>query len=390
MKILYHHRTLADGAEGIHIAEMVNAFRQLGHEVLLVGPGVKKEGATEARSEKFAWVKRFFRGPFYEIVELAYNVVCYKYLLRKIQEFKPHFIYDRYITFNYAVVAAGKKRHLPVFLEVNAPLAYERDHEADETLYLKKLAYGIEKKVCCEASKTIVVSTPLKEYLASVGVPEKQVLVLPNGVNVKKFFPRERSLALKRKLSVHDGSVVIGFVGILRPWHGIELLLDVFKTLCNEFVDCRLLLVGDGPIQEEIENKVERLGLTEKVIITGRVAHDEVADYIALFDIAVSPKVTFYASPMKIIEYMAQQKAVVAPDMANIRDLIRDREDGLLFQSEKVGSMFQAIRELILDESLRNELGRRALSSVEKRLNWINNARFVLEEYQKIKLSHFN
>ena len=60
MKFIYHHRTLADGAEGIHISEMVNAFRQLGHEVLVIGPGVKREGGNESRSDRFSWVKRLF------------------------------------------------------------------------------------------------------------------------------------------------------------------------------------------------------------------------------------------------------------------------------------------------------------------------------------------
>ena len=383
MRIIYHHRTLADGAEGIHIAEMVNAFRQLGHEVLLIGPGVEKKGAAEKGNKKFKWVKRFFKGPFYELVELAYNVVGYSSLIKAIKEFKPDFIYDRYITFNYSAVAAAKKSKLPIFLEVNAPLAYERDHEQDETLYLKKIAYSLEKKVCCDASTTIVVSTPLKEYLSSIGVPQNQILVLPNGANTAKFFPRERSGSLLKRLSIGDGDVVIGFVGILRPWHGIDILLDAFKAVCEEHSNCKLLLVGDGPIQQEIENRAAKMGLKEKVTITGRIAHDEVGDYIALFDIAVSPRATFYASPMKIIEYMAQQKPVVAPDMANIRDLICDREDGILFQPENADSLFQCIRELVSNEPLRIERGRRALLTVERRLNWLSNARRILEVYQK-------
>lgn len=383
MKILYHHRTLADGAEGIHIAEMVNAFRQLGHEVRLIGPGVKKEGAVEVRSDRLKWVKKVFKGPFYELIELAYNLVGYKTVMKTIKEFQPDFLYDRYITYNYSVVAAANRTNLPVFLEVNAPLAYERDHEPDESLYLRQIAYRIEKKACCDASKTIVVSTPLKGYLVSVGVPEEKIVILPNGVNLKKFYPRERSSKLIERLDLSDGDVVIGFVGILRPWHGIDILLDAFKTVCDEFANCKLLLVGDGPIQVEVECRAESMGLRGRVTVTGRIAHEQVADYIALFDIAVSPKATFYASPMKIIEYMAQQKPVVAPDMENIRDLIRDRDDGILFQPEDAGAMSRAIRELVADESLRRHIGTNALLSVDGRLNWLNNARRILAEYEQ-------
>ncbi|HID69265.1 MAG TPA: glycosyltransferase family 1 protein [Desulfobacterales bacterium] len=381
MKIIYHHRTLADGAEGIHISEMVNAFRQLGHEVLVLGPGVKREGDSESRSDRFFWVKRLFKGPLYEVVELAYNVVGYRSLRKAIKEFEPDFIYDRYITYNYSAVAAAGKSHLPIFLEVNAPLAYERDHEPDETLYLKKIAYSIEKKACCDASSAIVVSTPLKEYLTSIGVPGNQVHVLPNGVNLEKFYPRERSGQLMNKLSLTKDDVVIGFVGILRPWHGIDFLLDAFARICKEVDNCTLLLVGDGPIQEEIEDKAKHLGLKDKVTITGRVPHKEVADYVALFDVAVSPRATFYASPMKIIEYMAQQRAVVAPDMANIRDLINHEEDGLLFKPDDLDALVEALREMVVNQELRLKIEKRALQKVEKQLNWKNNARFILDMY---------
>lgn len=382
MKILYHHRTLADGAEGIHIAEMVNAFRQLGHEVLLIGPGVARKGDSEARSNKFKWVKKIFKGPFYEMVEIAYNFTGYRSISKAIEEFKPDLIYDRYITFNYSVIAASRKYGIPIFLEVNAPLAFERDHEPDESLYFKKIAYYIERKVCCDASRVIVVSSPLKKYLISINVPETQISVLPNGVNTDTFFPRGKSRNLMERLSLREDDLVVGFVGILRPWHGLDNLLDAFSLICREFENCKLLIVGDGPIKGEIERKICQLGISDMVRIAGRVAHAEVSDYISIFDIAVSPKATFYASPMKIIEYMAQKKVVLAPDMENIRDLITDRVNGVLFQPEKINSLSESLRVLVSDSELRERMGQNALLSVKQRFNWKNNARFVLEKFQ--------
>jgi glycosyltransferase involved in cell wall biosynthesis len=384
MKILYHHRTLGDGAEGIHIAEMVNAFRKLGHEVLLMGPGVEKGPGEEKKSNRFVWVKNIFRGPAYELVELAYNLFAFRNFNNVIREFKPDFIYDRYITFNYSAVAAGRRNKIPVFLEVNAPLAYERDNEPDETLYLKKIAYGIEKKVCCDASKTIVVSTPLKDYLLSMGVPEEKVYVLPNGVNTDNFFPRPKSERLMQELHLDTNDIVIGFVGILRPWHGIDILLEAFKRVNDENPDSKLLLVGDGHIRNEIEKRAEKIGVKDKLIITGRVPHDKVAEYVALFDIAISPKATFYASPMKIIEYMAQQKAVVAPDMANLRDLINNGKNGVLFEPESVESISATLKTLVADNSQREALGGQALSAVSNKLNWVANAQSVIDAFYKL------
>lgn len=384
MKILYHHRTLGDGAEGIHIEEMVNAFRQLGHEVRLIGPAVHNSSDGENKSVKFEWIKRLFKGPAYEMIELAYNIFGYQTISKAIKEFNPDFIYDRYITFNYSAVAAARRYNLPAFLEVNAPLAFERDTEPDETLYLKSAAHWIEKKVCCDAAKTIVVSTPLKEYLVSIGVPERNILVLPNGVNSDKFFPRNKS---KRPLSTAgygDQDVVIGFVGILRHWHGIDMLLEAFRTVSDRLANCKLLLVGDGPIRQSIEAQANKLGLKHKVTITGRIHHQHVGDYMAMFDIAVSPKATFYASPMKIIEYMALQKAVVAPDMPNIRDLILSGSTGVLFEPDSASALANALFTLIEDKKKRETLGKGALNAVRSRLNWKSNARGILEEYKRI------
>ena len=381
MKILYHHRTLGDGAEGIHIAEMVNAFRQLGHEVLVIGPGVKNENGAEKRSEKYTWIKRILRGPLYEIAELAYNFLGYRNICRAIRDFHPDFIYDRYITFNYSAIAAGKKHDLPVFLEVNAPLAYEREHELDERLYMKKLAYYIEKKACCDAFKAIVVSTPLKNYLLSKGVPEGKITVLVNGVNTDKFFPCRKNDTLLNKFGFSQNDIVIGFVGILRPWHGIDLLLMAFQKICANYANCKLLIVGNGPIRELIEEQAVNLGVQDNMVITGRVPHGDVGEYISLFDIAVSPKATFYASPMKILEYMAKEKPVIAPNMLNIADIIKNGETGLLFKENNSSSLAEALRALISSEQLRNKIGTQASYAINSKLNWKRNAKYILYEY---------
>ncbi|MEN8140617.1 MAG: glycosyltransferase family 4 protein [Thermodesulfobacteriota bacterium] len=370
---------MGDGAEGIHIAEMVNAFRQLGHEVLLVGPGVGQPTAPGVKtSRKFSWVKSFFKGPFYEMVEVFYNIFGYFTLLKAIRSFRPHFIYDRYIIFNYSAVAAARKCNLPIFLEVNAPLSYEREHEPDEKLYLKKLAYFIEKKACINASKTIVVSTPLFQYLNKIGVPGRKIAILPNGVNQQKFYPRNKSRELMSALRYSETDIIIGFVGILRPWHGVDMLIDAFAEIVEAFPQCKLLLVGDGPIQTEIESHVESLGLGKKVFVTGRVPHADVGEYVALFDVAVSPKATFYASPMKIVEYMAQAKAVLAPDMANIRDIIDHDVTGLLFEPDNRESLAMTLRELVSDNNKRDQLGKMAHGATQSRLNWQVNAERVI------------
>ena len=388
MRILYHHRTLGDGAEGIHIGEMVNAFRKLGHKVKIVSPIGDQTNVNTPKVAAFIRIKHLIPKFFYEIAEVAYNIYGYDLLRRAVNFFKPDFIYDRYITFNASSILAGKRYKIPVILEVNSPLAMERAQQKDEKLYLRRLAFNLERWICANSDKTVVVSTPLKDYLVSMGVPQSKVVVMPNGVNLRKFKPMEKNKKLMRELNIHENNIVIGFVGILRPWHGIDLLLKAFYNITKKIDNIYLLIVGEGPIRDEIEKQIRDYGLTEKVTITGRMPHGKVPDYISLFDIAVSPKATFYASPMKILEYMAQAKAVVAPKMRNIEDIILDEKDGILFEPDNAMSLQNTILKLSREPQLRLNLEKTAYSKIEGYYKWEDNAQKVIdlaEEIQKIQ-----
>ena len=383
MRILYHHRTLGDGAEGIHIREMVSAFRSLGHEVRLVGPAAKETPApASGKTSRLGILKKLFRGPAYEALELGYNLAAWLNLSREIREFKPDFIYDRYMIYNYAVVGLGRKLGIPVFLEFNAPLAYERSLERDERLYFSRLAHHLEARISKDAFRTITVSTPLKEYLVGQGVPGNQVLVMANGVNPETFHPVSRSAALLKKYGIAPQSKIIGFTGILRPWHGIDMLVKAFCEIHKKHPDAVLLLVGDGAIRKEIEALSREKDCAKSVIITGRVPHDQVNEHIGLFDLAVSPKTTFYASPMKIPEYMAQAKAVVAPDTPNIHDLIENRHTGCLFRKDSSHSLAWTLDSLLGDDELRSQVGQAGYREVYARLNWQQIARNIISVYE--------
>lgn len=377
MKILYHHRTLGDGAEGIHIREMVKAFRGLGHEVMVIGPVGETPPESSRKSRVLAKVKRLIPHLLYELLEIFYTAYCFGKTARAIQSFNPDFIYDRYIIFNAGTVLAGRMFRVPVFLEVNAPLAKERSVEPDEKLILRKIAYRMEKWICSHANWTIVVSTPLKQYLESIGVPRGKCIVMPNGVDAKRFVPSPGDVALRECLGIPEDGFVIGFTGVLRPWHGLELLVDAFGKMMKRNSRAFLLIVGDGPYRTHLEKMVSEQGLGNCVRITGRIPHEKVPAYVSLFDVAVSPRATFYASPMKVIEYMALGRPVIVPHTANFLDIVENHSDGLTFEAGNAAAIEKALVQLYQDPALRRDLGIRARQKVERRLNWRWNAQEV-------------
>ncbi|MBF0117737.1 MAG: glycosyltransferase family 4 protein [Desulfobacterales bacterium] len=378
MKILYHHRTLGDGAEGIHIMEMISAFEKLGHRVILAGHSITPYDTPEVISI-LSKIKNLIKGPVYELLEIAYNLYGFINIQKIINKLSPDLIYDRYMIFNYSSIFAGRRNKIPVFIEVNAPLALERNFESDESLKFKKIAYKMETLIPKNADKVFVVSTPLKKYLISIGVPLKKIIVLPNGVNTQKFYKKAKPEYLMKRLGLNKNNIIIGFVGILRPWHGIDTLIESFRIVCSQFPQAILLIVGDGPIRKEIEDIADKIQIKKNLIITGRIPHNNVSDYISLFDIAVTPKATFYASPMKIVEYMAQGKPVIAPDMENIRDIVSHGKEGLLF---KDGLLSDSMIQLLANESLRALLGNGGIEKTRCSLNWLANAKRITNEFK--------
>jgi glycosyltransferase involved in cell wall biosynthesis len=377
MRILYHHRTLGDGAEGIHIREMVKAFRLIGHEVLVAGPIGEQLPTPTSAPSRLASLKQLMPSIVFELFEVAYSFYCFINLSIRAKVFRADFIYDRYITFNAGSFMAARWVKIPLVLEVNAPLAFERRSEPDERLYLKWLATAVERYVCSKADITLVVSTPLKEYLESVGVPVGKCIVMPNGVDQDKFKPMPKSQELINELQIPANFTVIGFLGILRPWHGLELLIEAVKCLKAEGRQIYLLIVGDGPIRANLEAALLEAGLIDCSRITGRVAHEKVSEYVNLFDIAVSPKATFYASPMKVVEYMALGKSVIAPDTASLRDMVDDSKNGILFVDNSISSLVTSIEKLCQSPQYREQLGNNAREKVVQRLNWKWNAHEV-------------
>jgi glycosyltransferase involved in cell wall biosynthesis len=171
---------------------------------------------------------------------------------------------------------------------------------------------------------------------------------------------------------------VLGFTGFIRAWHRLDRVID-FVALHGDRLNLHLLIVGDGPARADLETHARAKGVAHRFTITGVVERDAVARHVAAFDVALQPGITEYASPLKLFEYMYLGRAVVAPDMANIREIVTDGHDALLFDEHSPDAMNAAILRLAEDGALRTRLGAQARRTVdEKGLTWANNATRVV------------
>jgi glycosyltransferase involved in cell wall biosynthesis len=372
MKILYHHRVGSKDGQYVHIAALMGALREAGHELVTVGPtdyenlqfGEQRGLVARLRARLPKWL--------YELLEIGYSVLDFMRLSRAIRRHRPVAIYERYNLHLLSGAWAKSLFGLPLILEVNAPLAEERGRYGG--LALPRLAHRLEGYVWRAADYALPVTEVLAGHLTAAGVSERRVRVVPNGADREFLEPHDR-LAAKARLGL-TGRTVLGFTGFVREWHRLERVLELIARHRDR--DWHFSVVGDGPARPGLEQLAAQLGIADRVTFTGVVERADVPGHVASFDVALQPDVVPYASPLKLIEYLAMGRAIVAPAAPNIREVLEHERNALLFDPADDQAFAAAIERLCSDASLRERLGMEARATIERRgLTWSANATTV-------------
>jgi len=200
--------------------------------------------------------------------------------------------------------------------------------------------------------------------------------VIPNGVDLTRAEATASAAKAKKRIGL-DGRFILGFSGFVRTWHALDQVL-AFMDKRRDLRNLHLLLVGDGPAREHLEQVAIDLGLQERLTITGFVERDRVPEFLAAFDVALQPGVTPYASPLKLIEYMAAALPIIAPNTANIQELVTHDVSAVLFDPEDDQSFASALERLYVDERLRTRIAAGARAEIDKKgLTWVKNAQRI-------------
>lgn len=375
MRILYHHRTQGEEPESIHITAIVDALGALGHEVRIVGPAPVQHRATKVSKPSLAArIKNAAPRWVFELMQLGYNVVVDRRVSKAIKEFKPDAIYERYALFNFAGVRRARKLGIPLILEVNTP--YAQAWAQYYGLYLKRLARWLEKRTLLAASHIITVTNVQREMLTQAGIPKERITVSHNAIDPEWFNPeRHREAGGAANLGLIPP--VVGFVGTMNRWQGITEFPDVLRSVFARCNDVGFLFVGDGEFRQSLEDFCRAEGYANRVVFAGRKPHAEVPRLVSMMDIAVLLNSNAHGSPMKIFEYMGMAKAVIAPSVAPVVEVLRDGETGLLIEPGNAQQMADQIVRLVHDPALRERLGKAGREYVTAHHTWKQNAQAI-------------
>lgn len=349
------------------------ALRERGIDVVMVGPEGTGTAGFGGENRMVARLKRNLPRFCYELLEFGYSVIAFVKLRKAISEHHPDCIYERYNLFSPAGIWASKVHRIPLLCEVNAPLLEERTRYSG--LALRRLAGWSERYVWRQADRVLPVTEVLSTKIRAAGVPADRICVVPNGVNALRYQTLRDPVDAKKALGLENRQV-LGFTGFMREWHGLEPIIEMVAqdTTGKLFA----LLVGDGPVRDSLERYAVQLDVADRVRVTGVVEHDKVADYVAAFDIALQPSVVAYASPLKLFDYMAQEKAIVAPNTENIREVLEDGVTARLFAPDQPRDFLNVVQTLLKDSRARLELGRQARKALwERPFTWQENAKRI-------------
>ena len=356
-----------------HVREFCSAAVNEGHEVTLF---VAREGNPPNRpSFRVYKVGHEPRGDTEgvqrEIHELNRNPSLRHALEREHDNSPFDLVYERYSLWSHAAGPFAHQSRIPHLLEVNSPL--RREQSEYRSLYLGDRAAQLEHSVFRGADLVVAVSAEVGEYAAEIRGSSEGVLVVPNGVNLAAF--------RNARWEEPRGCFNIGFVGSLKAWHGLGVLLEAFHGLAAEDEAYRLLIVGDGPMRGEIEAFAHREKLHDRIELAGAVPKDRIPQHLALMHVASAPYPKldhFYFSPLKVFEYMAAGKAIVASKIGQISELLRHGQTGLLISPDDPDGLAACIRLLRHNVKLRRRLGASARSEAFAHHSWDARVRSIL------------
>ena len=381
MNILYHHRTQSSGAAGHHINEMVKAFETSGYSVDVLSPfGVNKQQKAVSGSQK----KNRYLIPqfFFEMLELCYNAVAFVKLIKQLKKKKYAFIYERYAIFNLAGILAARLFNMPIVLEVSfhsMTSVYPK-----RTKLFSRLANLADRFIFANAfgivTVTAVLKTDLMDYFNVAG---NKIIVLHNAADADVFNSEISAAQVRAKYNLNSDKV-IGFAGGFYPWHGIDLLINAADDVLKIIPDAKFMLIGDGPLRKSLQLTVRSRQLEKAFIFTGSIPHSELPQYMSAFDVGVMPDSNDYGSPIKIFEYMAMGKPVLAPKLKPIEEVIINEKNGMLFEAKNKEALAEAIIKILHDRELYKKISLDSKRDLLDNHTWVKNAQAILNKWQAI------
>jgi glycosyltransferase involved in cell wall biosynthesis len=374
MRILYCY--ILDKRDGgmIHANEFINAYKKLGNEIHVVGQNVSYLPAifTKLKYIKLALAR---------LIWIAVNIIYCLKVLSGVITVRPEAIVIRHAP-NHTTLLAQIISSLfcPILLEVNAV------NEIEGGISVSSFKRKLDKIAINNAKRIFVVAEPIMNFLVDNQYCDRNVIsIIENGVDEEKFSPDNYSSDLRSELGIANDVFIIGFVGSMKKWHGVSNILNVAKKCHLRLGNHVFLIVGDGELRSAYELEAIENNLGEIVRFIGRIKHEDIPKYLSIMDVVLSlhykqpddSTIQFHGSPLKIFEYMAMARPIIASPVGQIAEVIEHGKSGFLIDGEASDDICSELVKLETNIDYRLTMGASARSRVISKYTWKINARKV-------------
>jgi len=213
----------------------------------------------------------------------------------------------------------------------------------------------------------------IKKHIIHIAhYPAERIVVFPRGVDLSLFHPNQRIREeMRRKLGCEDKKVIV-MNRNFKPVYGIEYFLRSLPLILSKEQNIYVLLIGDGPLKPSFEKMVEEHGLERVVKFIGRVDNRDMPAYLNASDLYVSSSLSD-GTPVSLLEAMACALPVVVTDVPAVLEWVKDGYNGLVVPRRSVSELAEAIIEILKEEELAREMGRRNYEIARERADWEKN-----------------
>jgi len=221
-----------------------------------------------------------------------------------------------------------------------------------------------------------------RDYVGSLGLDRNRITVIPNGVSPSDFSATS--------LPDRDGRIpTLLYIGTLADWQGLDVLIKALPKILEQH-PVRLQIVGRGRSRQRklLAKQIQKLGLGEHVLVQPAIPHHEIPSLITSADICIAPlglndrNVTQGACPIKILEYMAAGRPLVASNMPIVRELVREDVDGLLFSPNDPDDLARQVIVLLSNLELSQKLALSASEHVTRKYTWHEAQKKLVKVYE--------
>jgi len=359
---------------GRKISEVINVWKESGIVVNtifgrdLISKNVELAyGNPEHFKSSFRNKKlfQFFINSLSELKDIIHNSKLFLLLSQDYSTKELDLIWERSSRLHWAGLKLARKKNIPFVLEW-------KDHLIDYKFSIFKwFANYIENKKLKKANYIVVESQVLKDFLIQKGVNKEKIRIALNAVNPHEFVRDEKKgIEFINKYNISKDHIIVGYLGSYAFYHDTVLLVKAAHEVLKNNENVTFILVGNGKDYTKCKNLATELNLFDKnFIMLEGVPKEQVPFILSAIDISVLPGSTNIICPIKIMEYMAAETAVIAPDYLCNREIL-DETNGILFKPHNVTDLSEKIQIMVSSDDKRKILAKNARCYVKNKLTW--------------------